>query len=64
MNQVATKGLKDLKGPQMTSKDLQRPQKIELFKPISNADSIITGTLIKKNELEVGSVQKFGEVNA
>ena len=64
MNQVATKELKDFKRAQMTSKDLQRPQKIELFKPVSNADSIITGTLIKKSELKVGSVQKIGEVNA
>ena len=51
----------DIKRPQMTSTDLKRTQKIELFTLVSNANSTVNRTAIKKNKLQGGSVHEIDE---
>ena len=49
---------KELKRPQWTSKYLK---KIELLKPVLNADSTITRTVKKKNRLKGGPVHEIDD---
>ena len=42
----------DFKRPQMTSNDLKSPQKIEVVKPDSNADSSVNHIMNKRSKLK------------
>ena len=44
-------------------RDLKRPQKIELVKPVSNAVTTVNDTTNDKNKLKGGSVHEIDEIN-
>ena len=46
----------DLKRHQMISNDIKRPQRIELAKPVSNADSAVNRTTNKGSRLEKSGI--------
>ena len=53
----------NIKRPEVTSNDLQRPQKNKLGKPNSNADSAVNRTTNKKSKLKGGSMHEIDEIN-
>ena len=52
-----------VKRPQITSNDLKIPQKIELIKLVSSANSTINRISKKKSKLKGGSVQETDQNN-
>ena len=52
-------GPKKIQRPRMTSNDLQSPEKIEPIKPVSNVDTVLALSTIRRSKLIAGSMHEY-----